>query len=189
VPRRRALLERRQVGLHHAAVGVDREEERDVHVDALGEQRAHRAGPALRARHLDHDVRPVDGRPEPAALLDGGVGVVGDARGDLDAHVAVGAAGGVVHAAELVAGGLHVVHLDRLEQLPRAQPLARGAQLLVVRLPLRERLLEDRRVGGHAGEGLVADAALEAAVEQHAAVDVVEPDALAGGVEGVQAVG
>jgi hypothetical protein len=119
LPGGRALLERVEVRLHHAAVRVDAEEERDVHVDAVGEERAHGARAALGARHLDHHVRPADRLPQAPSLGHGRVGIVRHARRHLDRHVAVDAGRALVRLEERVARGAHVVRLHQLEQLPR----------------------------------------------------------------------
>ena len=60
------------------------------------------------------------------------------------------------------------------------QPHARGR---VVGVALGERLLEDGRVGRHPGDCLLADPAREVTVAEHRAIDVVEPEGLAGVVE------
>src|SRR4029453_8064150 len=51
--------------------------------------------------------------------------------------------------------------------------------LLVVSVAARDRLVEDRRVGGQTGDRELLDVALQGAVGQHRAGDVVEPEALA----------
>ena len=64
----------------------------------------------------------------------------------------------------------------------------RGRELVVVGVPLGQRLLEDRRVRRHARQRVLADAACEIAVAQDRAVDEVEPDGLAGVVEPLEAI-
>ena len=50
---------------------------------------------------------------------------------------------------------------------------------LVVELGLGDRLLEDRRVGGHPAQVILVDQPLELAARVEIPADVVEPDALA----------
>src|SRR5262249_28118276 len=60
--------------------------------------------------------------------------------------------------------------VDRLQALP---------QLLVVVVAVRDRLLEDRRVRGHPGDGALVDQLLQAAAVHELAREGVDPDRLA----------
>ena len=59
----------------------------------------------------------------------------------------------------------------------------RARELRVVRMTLGQRLLEDRRVRRHPGEGIALDAPRELAAAKQRAVDEVEPDGLTRVVE------
>ena len=183
-----AVLEPREIRVDHAPVRFDREEQRDVDVDAVGDERAHRDYALGRAGHLDHDVRTGDGLPEPVRFLDGRLGIVCRARRHLDGDEAVTSLRGVVHGPEDVARGANVVGLDELEHFPRRLVAYGSFELGIVGGALRERLLEDRRIRRHARECVARHAPGELAVAQHRAVDVVEPDRLAGGVKILQRV-
>ena len=121
-------------------------------------------------------------------LLDRRLGVVGDQRRDLERAEAVDAGGALVDRGEEV-GGVAQVGERQLEEDPLggrgADPLlgnraaAELGDLLVVGVAAGDRLVEDRRVRGQAGDRELLDVAREGAVAQHRAGDVVEPEALA----------
>ena len=186
VAARRARLEAREVGVDNAVVRLHREQQRDVHVEAVGDERLERDAALGRTRHLDHHVRPRDGLPQAMRLLHRGRGVVRGARRDLDRHEPIGALRGMIAREERVAGAAHVVSLDEFEKLPGSERALGGAQLRIVGGADGERLLEDRGIRRHTGERIVADAGRQLAVHQHGAVDVIQPDGLAGGMEGVE---
>ena len=83
----------------HRLVRVAGEEQRDVDVDALGDERPDGGDARWRRRHLDHHVGPRHGLPEPPRLGERARGVVGEVGRDLQAHVAVVRRGPVVDAA------------------------------------------------------------------------------------------
>jgi hypothetical protein len=68
LPRRPPRRECRDVGASDTLVGGDREEEGDIDVDPLGQHLLDDGDSFDRARDLDQQVRPVDGRPEPAGI-------------------------------------------------------------------------------------------------------------------------
>ena len=177
-----AVLQPGEVRLHHLLVAGQREDERDVHAHALADQGAD-GGQALGGGgDLDHHVGPADPLAQPPRLGHGARGVVRQPGVHLDADPAVQSAAALEHLPQQVAGGLHVLDGQRLVQRKTGQ--RRGAcQLLadgvVVVGALADGLLEDGRVRGDAGHALVAHLGGEAAGPQLAAVDVVEPDALA----------
>ena len=164
--------------LHHALVERDREQQRDVDVEALVERLLDRGDPGVGGRDLDHHVGPVDQAPVLARLLERALGVVGEPRRDLERHVAVLAAGLVVDRAQHVAGELDVLDRHPAVDLARAQALAgeRG-ELLVVVGGAEDRLLEDRRIRGDAAERVLLHHALELAGFDGAPPDLIEPDA------------
>ena len=65
-----AVLEAGEKGLGDRLVHVDREQQGDVDVDAARGELADRRHARARARHLDHQIGPVDVGPEPARLVD-----------------------------------------------------------------------------------------------------------------------
>ena len=164
-----------------ARVRLDAEQQRHVHVDPAGDRLLDRRHALVGAGDLDHQVGAVDALPEVARLRERGVGVVREAGLDLERHEAVGAAGLVPDRAQDVAGELDVGDRDLLVDLLRVEALAgQLADLLVVVVRAEDRLLEDRRVRGHAAQRVLAHQPLELAAGDQAAPDLVEPDARAG---------
>ena len=142
----------------------------------------------LGAGDLDEEVVALGLGVQRGRLLDRRLGVVGDQRRDLERAEAVDAGGALVDRGEEV-GGVAQVGDRQLEEDPLgrsgADPLlgnGAGAELgdlLVVGVAAGDRLVEDRRVRGQAGDRELVDVAGERAVAQHRAGDVVEPEALA----------
>ena len=176
------LLQAGQVGIHHLAVAVDGEDQRDVDADALSEVASVIEGsPASVAgiliitfgRSTSHhsawasaEVLSVSWR---------------DPRVDLDGDPAVLAVGGVVGRAQHVAGPADVEGGEQPDRL--LQRHAANGQVMdllgVGRVALGrafQGLLEDRRVAGHADHMLVVDQLLQVAGDQAVPADVVQPD-------------
>ena len=103
-----AVLEAGDESLGDRLVHVDREQQGDVDVDALGGQRADRRHARPGAGDLDHQIGPVDGGPEPAGLVDRRLGRAGEKGRDFDAGKAVRAVKPVVDRAQGVGGGLDI---------------------------------------------------------------------------------
>src|SRR5699024_7574677 len=97
-------LEPGEVGLHDVLVPLDGEDQRDVDADALTDGRGDRGQARLGGRDLDEQVLPADHRMQVLDLLDGALGVVGQARVDLDADPAVDALRGGMDLGEHVGG-------------------------------------------------------------------------------------
>src|SRR3954454_1036480 len=174
------VLEALDVGLGDRAVAVQAEDQRDVDGDAGADRLLDRAQAVLRRGDLDVDVRAVDELAQARGLLDGGVAVERDLRIDLERHEPVDPAGALVGVAQDVARVLDVAHReleeDLLGVLAALQDLL---DLLVVGVAGRDRLLEDRGVGGHADDGVLLDQTLEIAVLEQRTRQEVDPDALA----------
>ena len=173
-----AALEAADVGARDGLVGLDREQQRDVDVDALIDRLLDRVDALGRARDLDHHVRAIDRLPVVAGRRDRAVGVARQVRSDLERDEAVTAAGLLVHRGEHITGRLHVGHGERVVDLLRALV---GARHLLDRVVVvggaEDRLLEDRRVRGHAAQALLLDHALELTTGDQRAPELVEPDA------------
>ena len=173
-----AGLQRRQVCLGHLQVVLDREQQGDVDVDAGGQALLDRR-PALRGSgDLDHDIGPAYRPPKPVGLRDAAARVPRESRGHLDGDESVAAVGAVVHRAKEIGGAPHVLDREHLEDLGVAA--ARGGQArerLVVVVVSGDALLEDGGVRRHAPKAGV-DEPGQLAGADHAAAQVVEPDAL-----------
>jgi hypothetical protein len=110
-------------------------------------------------------------------LLDRGRRVVGQARVDLDRDVAVATACPVPDGSEKIAGGGDITHRQLQEDAPGIR-IAAG-DLLVVGVPMRERLLEDARIRGDADDGVLVDRLRKGAGFDQITRQIVDPDALA----------
>ncbi len=172
-------LHRLEPGVHHLVVARHGEQQRDVDVDAIGEAFTDGRDPRGGARDLDHEVRAVDRVPEAVGLGDRGVGVPRDIRAHLDGDEAVLSRRPVVDRTEESRRRADILDHDRIENGVRVRVGSGGANVLVVEVALRDRLLEDRGIGGLAGQVVLADQPGLFAVLQHVAPQVVEPDALA----------
>ena len=175
-----SVLEPLDVGLGDALVDADAKEERDVDAGALRRELAQRLDARGGAGHLDHHVGAPDGLAQPVCLAHGRLGVVLDAGRRLEGDVAVGALRLLVDGAEDVGGAAQVVAGDAHEGVVAAPGALGGgvAKRVVVVGRARDRAVEDRRIGGEAGDPALAHVALELARFEHPAVDEVEPDAL-----------
>jgi hypothetical protein len=173
-----AALHRVEERLHHALVVRDREQQRDVDVEALVERLLDRGDPGVGGRDLDHHVGPVDQLPVLAGLLERALGVMGEPRARPRATRSR-----PCRRSRRRPGAARRSELDVLDRHPavdlaRAQAFAgeRG-ELLVVVGRAEDRLLEDRRIRGHAAERVLLHHALELAGLDRASPDLIEPDA------------
>jgi hypothetical protein len=111
--------------------------------------------------------------------VDRGLGVVGEQRRDLHGHPAVDASSAVEYRPEQIGGAPQVLQRQLDEQLLARQPgLRLAADAGVVCRCIADRLVEDGRVRGEAGDGQFVDVAAQGAVIEDFACDVVEPQAL-----------
>jgi hypothetical protein len=183
-----AALEAADVGLGHLRVLLDAEEQRDVDVAPLVDHLLDRGGALGRARDLDHEVGAIDALPVLARLLHRAIGVEGEVRVDLEGDEAVGAVARVVDHAQHVAGVLDVADRELLVDPAVVEALARRlGELLVVVVGAEDGGVEDRRVRGHAAQGVLLDQPLQLPGGDEGALDLVEPDARAGRGEGGKA--
>ena len=104
-------FETRQISLDDLFVDLLREQQRDVDVDAVGDQIADRRQALGCRRHFDHEVRTIDRVPQALGFGDRGFGLLRQIGRDLDADKAVGAAAFLEHRKEHVGRLLDV--LDR----------------------------------------------------------------------------
>jgi hypothetical protein len=161
------------------------EQQGHVHRDAGGHQLLDGHQPGRRARDLHEHVRPPRLGEQPRAGLDRPGGVVDQERRHLDRHVAVGAGGLLEDRQQQVGGRGEVGERQREDHLLGiGQALGREPRDVVVVLAgRRDRPLEDGGVRRDAGDGELVEVPLQRAAGQQAAPDVVEPDALAGGLQ------
>ena len=112
---RRAPLQRREVRLDHLTVAINREQQRDVHVDAEREDVLHRRESLARAGDLDHQRWAGPPGPQPPRRAHRPLRVEGKLRRDLERNEAVTAFAGVVERSKQIARLLDVGHGQRLE--------------------------------------------------------------------------
>src|SRR6202011_504410 len=113
---------------------------------------------------LDQQVGPVDDLPQFDGLQDGLVGVVCQPWVDLDRHPAVDSAGQFILLGQHVAGVAHVVGGDGADGgVHVGAAFGQLFDLFVIGGALRQRALEDRRVGGNTDDTHGVDQLLEVA--------------------------
>ena len=173
-----ATLQSAKVRLSHLLVGGDREQQCDVDVDPLVQGLLDRGHALRRPRDLDHHVRAIDALPERADLLERALGVVRELGRDLERDEPVASARLPVYTREHVGRELHVADRDVLVDRYRIQVLpGKLPQIVVVVIRPQDRLLEDRRIRGHAAERLDRDHPRELSAFHHRTANLVEPHA------------
>lgn len=165
-----------QVGVHHLAVPLHGEDQRNVDRNPFRQNGTDGGQTGLSGRDLDEKVRPVDDLPQLDCLLDRFFGFVCQPRVDLDRHPAVDPVGVLPLGDQHVARAAHVVSGDGADGGIHVGA-ARGqlGDLGVVGVALRQRLLKDRRVGGHPDDALGVDQLLQIARAQPVPRQVIQP--------------
>jgi hypothetical protein len=177
---RQEPLQARQIRLGDLLVHVLREQQRGVDVDAFADQLLDGGNPLRRRRNLDHQVVAPDRAPQPSRLVERGGCVEREQRRHLQADEPVAPRAPLVHAAQGVGSVLDVADREALVEALRVQPArARRLQHVPVVGAAGDRLLEDRRIRGHAAQAVLVDQAAQLAASDQAAAQIVEPDRLA----------
>ena len=169
-------LQAGQIGIHHQAVPFDGEDQCHVDRNSFGDNRSDRRQAGHRRGDLDQEVGPVDDLPQLDRLQDRLVGVMGEARIDLDRYPAVDAVGLLVLLGQHVAGVADVVGghgADRGVHVGAA--FGEFFHLPVVGGALRQCRLKNAGVGGDAHDALGVDQLLQIAGLQSVAGQVVKP--------------
>ena len=157
-PRGQAVLEPADVGFGHGLVHGPGEQQCYVDIQSLADQPPNGRYARPGRRHLDHDVPAVHFLPQPPGFRDRSRGVIGEFRGYLQAHVTVGAVGGVIHGGQPVGGLPYIcnrkclVDFHGVAALRRQQPDV----VVVIRTP-RDGFLENGRIRGHALQPVLLD--------------------------------
>src|SRR5439155_18159110 len=172
-------LEPTDVRLHHLAVPVEREDQGDVDRAAGSDHLLDRRQPVLRRGNLHVRVGAIDELVQASRLLDRPLRVVGERGIDLDRDVALEPAAAVPDRAHQVARIADVPRGERDEDLLRILFTGQLANLRVVASALRERLLEDGRVGGHPADRVLLHHPRELAALEQVSGEEIDPDALA----------
>ena len=167
------------VRLGNALVGILREEQRHVDVDALRDQLPDGRDALRGGRYLDHQVRTAHGGPQAPRLCERARRVGGEKGRHLQADVTVAPVRLVVHAAKQVGGVLDIPDRQLLVQRRGVdRGGARRVEEVGVIRAAGDRLLEDGGVGGHPADAVLLDQPLQLAAGDQAAPDVIEPDRL-----------
>ena len=171
-------LESGEVGLHDLLVALEREDQRDVDVAALGDHPVDGRDALGRGRDLHEQVGLGDALVEHAGRLDGGLRVTRQVGRHLDGDEAVVSAALVVHRPEYAEGVADVVddHVP-VGVLDVLVPVDERAELRVVVGATLDGLLEDRGVRRHPPDP-VAHLPGQLAAREVPALEVVEPRTL-----------
>ena len=175
-----APLQAAEEGVRDVLVDLDREHQGDVDVHAIGNALLDRGESSIGRRDLDEDVRPPHAVVEIVRHRDRSLGIVGNARQDLDTDVAILVLRLLVDRFEHIGRQLDVLD-DQAEHdlLVRDASMDQVAESVVIVTAAADRLLEDGGVGGHTDHRILLDHSLQLAGRHQAPADVVEPDARA----------
>ncbi len=179
-------LQPADIRVGHRLVVCQREHQRNVDVDAFGDQGENRRNAFRRAGNLDQQVGTVHGVPQPPRLGNAAGRVLGKPGRNLDAHETVRAFGAVVHRAQDVGRGLDVRDLDGVEQRHRRHVRVGGEQVLelfVVVGAAGNGLVKNRGIAGKPAEPVLFHQPLQLSRSDQVAADVVQPDGLPMGMQ------
>ncbi len=183
-------LEAGQIGLDDLLIGLLREQQRNVDVDAVGDQVVDGRHAFGRRRHFDHQVFAIDGMPQALGFGDGALGVFGEIRRDFDADKAVGAVRCIEYRAEHIGRALDILDSKLFKNLA-GRPILLFEDLrhrVVIFIGMADGVLEDRGVRRHAAQAVLVAELLEAAFGDEAAREKIEPNRLAVVLERFQSI-
>ena len=112
-----AGLDAIDVRVDYPLVRLNREEQRNVDIDTIGDELANCLRALFRTWNLDQKIGTVDCRPETVRFFDRRCCIIRDTWRHLDGYKSVLALGAVVHVRENIARVAHILRLDELEQL------------------------------------------------------------------------
>jgi hypothetical protein len=173
-------------------VAVEAEQQGDVDADPVFDQLAHRGHAGRGAGHLDHQIGAIDHAMQPSRLGDRLVGLVGEVGRHFEADIAVPGVEPVVDRPQRIARRLDVRDGERLIAVHdrRVGIIAdEFGELGIIGLALAHRLLEDRRIGGDAGDAILLHQPLQAALIEKGPIDEIEPGRLSRLLELLQEAG
>ena len=170
-----------QVALRHLFIDGNGKQQRGIDMDAFGQQRLHGRKALGGGRHLDHQIGPVHEPPQAPRLLYRPRRVMGQARGHLQADIAVPALGVVVHRGEQIGGGLYVGDGQPLVNglVVQSRVLGQIGDGLGVIRAAGNGLFKNGRVRGHPPDAVLFDQSRQVAAAEQAAAYVIQPHGLA----------
>ncbi len=176
------------IRLDHFGITLQREDQSDIHGDALRREAPYRLDAWPRGGDLHQKVGPIDPLDPLTGLDDRRLGIGGESGAHFDGDETIAAIAPLPHRAENVAGisdvGPHEARqylggvVTGLGQLPQ-RPVVVGA--------FGDCAGKDRRVGSDSADGVFGDSPLEFARVDHRTADLVGPDALTGRRQTVKA--
>ena len=170
-----------QIRFHDLFVDPPGEQQRDVDIDAVGDQAGDGRQPRGRARHLDHQIVAADVGPQALRFGQCAGGIVRQIGRNLDADIAVGTAGRLIHRAQCVRRLPDVLDRQMFENLARGA-VVRAQQPrdgVVIGVGAADGLLEDGRVRRDAAQAVVVDELFQGAACDKIAGYEIEPHGLA----------
>ena len=167
------------IGLSHLLVNFLGKNEGDVDVQTGGDSFFNSGNALRRGRDLDHYVGPVQRRRQTLGLFNGFLGLIAQLRTDLEAGIAIQAAGRIIDTAQHVGCRANVFDHQRLINFINAgAAIGELAQFFRVIGAAADGLLEDRGIRSQAAESIFADHTFQFAAGKQAAAHLVVPDAL-----------
>ena len=166
------------------------EQQGDVDVDALGGECLEGADAGRRGRDLDHGVGAADLGPQAACRSQRAGFVVRQGRGDFQADIAIITLAAAVLFQQQVACGLDVRHHQRLVTLLCRQCgiAFQLRQITLVAGIAADGLVENGRIGGHAGNAVFLQQSGQLAGSQQFTGQIIQPDTLAERTNGLQTI-
>ena len=179
-----------QIGFRHLPAARQAEQQGHVDVDPFADEAPDGWQAFLSAGHLDQDIGPVQGGPQAAGFPDRALGVPRQVRVDLQAHVAVGAAGPPVGREEHVGGAPDIILAQCfIDGLDRLTPTGHGPDGLVIAVAFADSLLENGRIRGHPEQAVLLDHGEQFSALDQVAPDVVQPYGLVKLSQSLQGIG
>ena len=164
------------VGVGGGQIMLAGEQQRDVDRHAGEDRLFDRGRSLLGAGNLDEQIGAVGLFVQRLGRGHRRLGVVGQQRRHLERHPAIDGGSALVDRREQVGGAREVFDRQLEEQrLVRKAAAHELANFRIVRTAVRDRVVEDGRVRGQAGDRQIVDVALERAAIEQVAGDVVEP--------------
>ena len=177
--RRGTVFQPAEISVHHFGVTCERKNQRDIDVNTCGNCLTNGRDASLRGRNFDHQVFACHTRPQLLGLCSSAFGIVRNIRADFQTDISIAAIRFFIQWRERIARGFDIFN----GKLPKdflcvpASPGERRERGVVI-IRLRNRVVEDGRVGCNATNIAAFDHGFEFAIFQNLALDVIVPDGL-----------
>ena len=165
-------------GVGDVLVVHHRENERDVHVDAFGDQRGDRGQAGTGGRNFDHDIGAAHGCEQPPGLCDRAFGIMGKQRWDFDAHIAIKRLGAIINRSQQVGSILNVFNNQLFVNLVYLLALFHQLKKRVgIIVAIGYCFIKDGRIGSHTGHADI-DEPFQFTGNEQSAANVIIPETL-----------